>query len=174
MCGRMNISDHEGLQEFMLELGLPVYQGDWQANYNIAPSEQVIVLLADPDHEGSALTVTPMQWGIIPAWAAKSKNKKSFRPLINARAETIWEKPSFRDSVRHRRAIIFVNGFYEWKRESDQKTAYYIKPGTDKGLMLGAIYANDNNSKQQCLEQVSSYVNNARNKGPQCIEPAGL
>jgi len=133
MCGRMNVSDYEGIQDFMDELGLPIYGQSLEPNYNVAPGAQVVVAFAAENQIESTI----MDWGIVPKW---TKTDKAFRPLINARAETIWEKPSFKNSIKSRRAILTVNGFYEWKREEQAKTAYYISASKDQCLAFGAIY----------------------------------
>jgi len=133
MCGRMNVSDYEGIQDFMDELGLPIYANAPEPSYNVAPGAQVVVAFSAENQIESTI----MDWGIVPKWA---KTDKPFRPLINARAETIWQKPSFKNSIISRRAILTVNGFYEWKREEKTKTAYYISASQDKSLAFGAIY----------------------------------
>ena len=80
---------------------------EFDCSYNIAPSESVLVV--DSEHIGRN-----MKWGLIPSW---SKDSKKF--FINARAETVASKPSFRDSYKSRRCLVVANGFYEWKKETD-------------------------------------------------------
>lgn len=225
MCGRMNISDHEGLIQLLQDIGIRLNTDSnddaWQANYNVAPSELVPVLLPNSEGADQTFDYRLMRWGLTPAWLNKSKNK-SVRPLINARSEIIWQKPSFRHLIKTQRAIILANGFYEWQRVANHKTAYYIWPADARGFMFAAIYQQDDQGNDQCCvitthanqtmakihdrmpvilnaedielwfneqnqaclnplmqacadqlittKQVSSYVNNARNKGPACLQ----
>ncbi|HEV3298348.1 MAG TPA: SOS response-associated peptidase family protein [Planctomycetaceae bacterium] len=69
-----------------------------------------------------------MRWGLVPAW---SKDPKAGPPLINARAETVATKPSFRTSFKHRRCLIPADGFYEWQKKADSKTKV-PHSGTDR------------------------------------------
>ena len=91
--------------------------------YNIAPSQPVGVIVQTESVRQYRL----MQWGLIPSWA---KDPAIGNRLINARAETAKEKPSFRAAFKRRRCLIPADGFYEWKREGDKKQPYYFQyPG---------------------------------------------
>jgi len=79
--------------------------------YNIAPTQPVPVVFKDERGERSLI---PMRWGLVPSWM---KEVPSERPLINARGESISEKPSFRAAYQRRRAIVPANGFYEWQKQ---------------------------------------------------------
>jgi putative SOS response-associated peptidase YedK len=87
--------------------------------YNIAPSQAVAVIA---NSERRALEF--FKWGLIPSWA---KDPKIGNRLINARAETLAEKPSFRAALKKRRCLILADGFYEWKKEGQTKTPMYLK-----------------------------------------------
>ena len=115
MCGRMNVHDHDGVQGFLEDLGLSLHPGRFTPRYNLAPTDPIHTLFAD-----SQLEVAEMRWGLLP------RNPKQRGLLINARAETAWHKPSFRDAMRSRRAVLPVNGFYEWLREGADRTPFYI------------------------------------------------
>ena len=100
-------------------------------NYNTAPTHIVPILR----NEKSCVIVDPMQWGLVPSW---SKDPSVGSKLINARSETITEKPSFRQSVPSRRCIIPMSGFYEWDRTDPKKKIPYFVTREDGGLMLVA------------------------------------
>ena len=85
--------------------------------YNIAPTQDIVVVLRD--EEKAHLDM--LRWGLIPAWA-----KEESKGIINARAETLAEKPSFKRLLRSRRCLIVSDGFYEWKQEHGSKTPMYI------------------------------------------------
>ena len=107
MCGRFTqrLSWAE-LHELMDLIGAPL---NLQPRYNVAPSQDVAVVRATAN--GRCLSM--LRWGLIPAWA---KDPAIGHKLINARAETAADKPSFRTAFRHRRCLIPADGFYEWQR----------------------------------------------------------
>lgn len=100
-------------------------------NYNTAPTHTVPILR----HQESVVVVDPMQWGLVPSW---SKDPSVGSKMINARSETITEKPSFRQSVPGRRCIIPMSGFYEWDRTDPKQKIPYFVTREDGRLMLVA------------------------------------
>lgn len=100
-------------------------------NYNTAPTHTVPILR----HQESVVVVDPMQWGLVPSW---SKDPSVGSKMINARSETITEKPSFRQSVPGRRCIIPMSGFYEWDRTDPKRKIPYFVTREDGRLMLVA------------------------------------
>ena len=117
MCGRFNliatkpqIMEHFGLQR------LPDYQPD----YNIPPGQKILNVVRLEDGSNKAVN---LHWGLIPSW---SKDRKIAGRLINARAETLTEKPSFRNAYRHRRCLIPATGFFEWQTIETGKRPYHI------------------------------------------------
>lgn len=132
MCGRINVSDHEGVQQLLQRLGISLNKDSFVPRYNVAPGADILVAFAEPPHQ-----LAQMHWGIVPAWA---RDKPGNRPLINARVETAWEKPSFRHLAKKSRAIIPINGFYEWKREGGHKTPYYITLQNHAAIALAGLY----------------------------------
>jgi len=88
-----------------------------RARYNIAPTQQVPVILNDSD---GLRTLDGFQWGLVPHWA---KDPSIGSKMINARAETLAEKPSFRNALVRRRCLVPADGFYEWKKEGEGKAA---------------------------------------------------
>jgi len=111
MCGRFTITLEPAAwqEEFDLR-GIAV---DWKKNYNTTPTQMVPVVIDE-----QARAVEMMRWGLIPFWA---KDESIGSRLINARAETLQEKPSFRDAFRQRRCLILADGFYEWQKGAGVK-----------------------------------------------------
>jgi putative SOS response-associated peptidase YedK len=106
MCGRFTLTlNVSSLQE---ELKLGDFPPDWGARYNIAPSQPVAVVT-----DANTRKIEFMRWGLVPSWA---KDISIGNRLINARAETLLEKPSFRTAFQRRRCLILADGFYEWKK----------------------------------------------------------
>jgi len=176
MCGRMNISDHEGIQWLLEQLGLILPEDRFTPKYNVSPTA-AIWGLAITRH---ALSLEPMQWGFVPPWAKEGQFK---RPLINARAETIWEKPSFRSLIRRYRGIVPVNGFYEWSRQSktggsgSSKQAHYITLDGAPAMALAAvIQVHADGYKQCCLitAKANDQMQTVHNRQPVVIEPGSI
>lgn len=114
MCGRFALwSDKNRLVSHYGLSGTPGYS----TSYNIAPSAHIPVIR---NHHGFEAALC--HWGLIPHWARDTKLKP-----INARAETIGEKPFFRDAFRQRRCLIPANGYYEWKTIAGRKQPYFIR-----------------------------------------------
>lgn len=89
-----------------------------QPRYNIAPTQDIVAILSNGSPHLSLL-----RWGLIPAWA---KDETIGSRMINARAETLAEKPSFRGLLRGKRCLVVADGFYEWQAEGKSKTPMYI------------------------------------------------
>jgi putative SOS response-associated peptidase YedK len=99
----------------------------FEPRYNIAPTQEILVVRADPaDGRRTALF---MRWGLVPSWSKDAKGGTG-PPMINARAETLAEKPAFRSAVRRRRCLIPADGFYEWQQPPSggrgKKQPYFI------------------------------------------------
>ncbi len=117
MCGRFTASFEfrEIKLLFNLQRDLPLLA----PRYNIAPSQEVPVIV----HDNGTNELKPMKWGLVPSWAP---DKSIGNQMINARAETLTEKPSFKRLVQQRRCLIPANGFYEWRREGNHKVPVWI------------------------------------------------
>jgi putative SOS response-associated peptidase YedK len=110
MCGRFTLTvPVESLIERFQVDQIPF---DYQPRYNIAPGQLITAVIA---HEGKN-RIGQLKWGLIPSWA---KDEKIGYKMINAKAETVQEKPAFRNAFKKRRCIIPADGFYEWKRNED-------------------------------------------------------
>ncbi|MEP7135116.1 MAG: SOS response-associated peptidase [Chloroflexota bacterium] len=118
MCGRFTLTVNPAdLQDTFSNYNFPVR---FAPRFNIAPSQPILAVPNDGN-----LTADFFVWGLIPMWA---KDPSIGSRMINARGETLAEKPSFRGSYRHKRCIILADGFYEWKAFGDKKskTPYFI------------------------------------------------
>lgn len=106
MCGRYNLiaTGQQIMNHFRL-LSLPAHKPD----YNIPPGQKILAVVQLEDGSNRAVN---LHWGLIPSW---SKDRAISSHLINARAETLTEKPSFKNAYRHRRCLIPATGFFEWQ-----------------------------------------------------------
>ncbi|MBJ6749904.1 SOS response-associated peptidase [Geomonas anaerohicana] len=118
MCGRfaVDIAPEVLAETFGLQVVPTVVP-----RYNVAPTQQVAVVREDTDG-GNRLDL--LHWGLIPAWA---KERTIAYKMINARSETLLEKPSFRQAYKYRRCVVPVSGFYEWRHEGKEKLPHYIR-----------------------------------------------
>ena len=120
MCGRFTLTTN--MDEIQSRFDFDARELVFRPRYNVAPTQDVVAVLRDednPEHNRAEL----MRWGLIPFWA---KDPKIGARMINARAETVAEKPAFRNALKKRRCLVLADGFYEWKKEEKGKTPMYI------------------------------------------------
>lgn len=115
MCGRFQLSVKG--KQISERFNVEVFDEFYKPNYNCAPSQKLPVITNSEPHK-----LGYFKWGLIPFWA---KDPKIGNKLINTRAETILDKPSFKNAFKKRRCLIPANGFYEWKKDAN-KTPYRI------------------------------------------------
>ena len=110
--------------------GLRNSEPPFEAHYNIAPSQNVLAV----GNFGNGLEIADLTWGLIPSWSAEAK------AFINARAETLEDKPSFSDSFRLRRCLIPADGFFEWERVGKSKRPFYFQLNDESQFAFGGIW----------------------------------
>jgi putative SOS response-associated peptidase YedK len=130
MCGRFVLTANpEALQ---MEFNLTNVPAALSPRYNIAPTQPVAVITNEQPDE-----LTFYKWGLIPSW---SKDMSAASKMINARSETVAEKPSFRSAFKRRRCIIPADGFYEWKAEGGHKVPQFIHREDRKPFALAGLW----------------------------------
>src|SRR3990172_1824766 len=129
MCGRFarTMGIKEMTEIFRIKRNLVE---DIEPSINIFPSEEIAAIIFDKER-----TLVTFRWAYVPSWA-----KDPSKYLINARAETIYQKPYFKESFQKRRTIIVSNGFYEWKHFDGDKTPVYIRLKSGEPFGLAGIY----------------------------------
>ena len=133
MCGRYVVTKPVTKTVDLVKTNIKVEDKD---NYNAHPTQKLPIIKSYTN--GRALE--NYDWGLIPSWA---KDKKDFRPLINARLETLMEKVSFKKLIQTSRCLVLADGYYEWKRKTKEKIPYYFSM-VDSGLIFFAgIYQNN-------------------------------
>jgi putative SOS response-associated peptidase YedK len=132
MCGRFTMTiDPAQLRDAFPWLDI---REDWEPRYNIAPTQPVAVVANRGDNR-----LDFFRWGLIPAWA---KDPSIGNRMINARAETLAEKASFRIAYRRRRCLVLADGFFEWRMEADtkRKQPMYIRLKTGEPFGFAGLW----------------------------------
>ena len=124
--------------------------------YNIAPSQEILAIRTAP--EAGRPEWVMLRWGLVPFWSKEPGGK---RPLINARAEGIETKPSFRGPIRHRRCIVPASGFYEWGRQGTGKQPYFVRPAVAEFFALAGIWDHWEGKQGEVIESVAIITTSA-------------
>lgn len=133
MCGRFAITLPTDAMAALFD-ALPSNDLPAVPNFNVCPTDQVHAVT----NEGGARRLVSMRWGFVPHWY---KTPGDGPLLINARAETIAEKPAFRAACRERRCIIPADGFYEWTKDSGgNRLPWYIHPTDDRPVAFAGVW----------------------------------
>ncbi|MBT2583534.1 SOS response-associated peptidase [Planococcus sp. ISL-109] len=134
MCGRFALyADYEALLVRFSVGESALDQSSYEANYNVAPYQQIVAIIND----GEKNRLGALRWGLIPSWA---KDKKIGYKMVNARAETAAEKPSFRHAFKRKRCLIPANAFYEWRKDQSGKTPMLIHLASDELFAFAGLW----------------------------------
>ena len=134
MCGRY--SQTTDLENFVAKLNISGSKvSKLIPRYNIAPSQEAAVIIQEKDEQPS---IEMLKWGLVPSWA---KDPAIGNRMINARAETLTTKPSFRSPLRKQRCLIPASGFYEWNKQGRAKTPYYIRLKSGQPFAFAGLWS---------------------------------
>ncbi len=128
-----------------------------EPRYNIAPT-QTIAAIRDAETDGRELTM--LRWGLVPFWA---KDASIGNRMINARAETVAEKPAFRAAYRRRRCLVLADGFYEWHSDGTQKTPYFISLASESPFAFAGLWENWESKDSEETIQSATLITTAAN-----------
>tara|TARA_B100001250_G_C19723942_1_gene755180 strand:- start:267 stop:899 length:633 start_codon:yes stop_codon:yes gene_type:complete len=153
MCGRYVVTNPVSKTKKIVKSAINVE--DYE-NYNAHPYQNLPVIKKYTNGN----TLEKLKWGILPSWS----KQKDFKPLINARLETINEKISFKKLIQLTRCVVIADGFYEWKRDDKIKIPHYFFRKDKKNIYIAGIYDND----QFCMitEKSSENVNKIHYRQP--------
>jgi putative SOS response-associated peptidase YedK len=152
MCGRF--TQTHSAEDIAAAFGLTEIP-QWQPRYNVAPTQVVPAIVATSDRDRQ---FKPLRWGLIPSWA---KDLSIGAKLINARAETLQEKPSFRDAFKRRRCLIVADGFYEWKKQAGKKQPFYFRLENGEPFAFAGLWDCWHSSEGDTLETCTIITTNA-------------
>jgi putative SOS response-associated peptidase YedK len=151
MCGRFSLvpTPEELTNTFFLKINVAV-----TPRYNIAPGQQVLII-----RQGErGKKISAVRWGLLPHWA---KDEKLSHKLINARAETVQDKPVFQDAFKERRCIVPATGFYEWKTVGNRKQPYFIKMNNGRLFAMAGIWESWQGPKGEAIESCAILTTDA-------------
>ena len=131
MCGRYTLRTPTDVLAEGFEI--EEYPSSLSPNYNVAPTQEVAAVVEEDEKRKLEL----LRWGLIPSWA---KDPAIGNKMINARAETVSEKPSFRKAFKVRRCLILADGFYEWQKTDSGKQPYHIKMQDDSPFAFAGLW----------------------------------
>ncbi|SVC89167.1 uncharacterized protein METZ01_LOCUS342021 [marine metagenome] len=132
MCGRFAFATRR--QKLERQFKVENLLEEPPTNYNVAPTQQVSIIR---EHKDVSRLINTVYWGLIPHWA---KDRKMATRTINARSETVHEKPSFRHCIRRKRCILPASGFYEWHTIGELRQPHYISKSDGSLLALAGLW----------------------------------
>ena len=157
MCGRKTLTKSK--LDIIRDLSIDEWDNlfEYDPSYNIAPTQQHPVIINDNGKKN----IKSMHWGLIPSWA---KDTSFAAKMINARQETLAEKPSFKNLINTQRCLIPIDGYYEWKKIDNQKYPYYILDENHDLFCLAGIWTTWKNPKGDLIDSYSIITTNANTK----------
>ena len=168
MCGRFTL--HHTTQETVERFEVEQATIEFEPRYNIAPSQPVAVVLQQEERSLEAF-----KWGLVPFWA---KDPKIGNRMINARSETLAEKPAYKTALKRRRCLIPASGFYEWKKEGEARVPTYIHLNDSRIFSLAGLWeewqAPDGETLHSCTiitTQANDFMAPIHHRMPVIFEP---
>lgn len=152
MCGRYVILSPP---EAMRQAFGYAEQPNFPPRYNVAPTQPVPVVILENGGRHFRL----MRWGLIPAWV---KDPRRFALLINARAETVLDKPAFKNAMKRRRCLLPADGYYEWHQSEGRKRPVFIRPGHGGLMVFAGLAETWNGPNGEVLDTVAIITTAAR------------
>ncbi|WP_075618661.1 SOS response-associated peptidase [Paenisporosarcina indica] len=132
MCGRYSL--FMNLNKLEERFGEATFEAeDYEPSYNIAPSQYILTVIND----GSKNRLGYLKWGLVPPWA---KDSKIGFKMINARSETVHEKPSFRESLKKKRCLVVADSFFEWKKTDRDKVPMLVKLKSEEPFAMAGLW----------------------------------
>ena len=167
MCGRYNIiPEGPAFYDFFQVVGTL----DLKPRHNVAPSQAVPVVVHNEDHR----KLKSYRWGLVPFWA---KDQKIGYKMINARAETVAEKPAYRQAFKHRRCLIPATAFYEWKKTANGKLPYHIHMADGEPFAFAGLWehwTHEGNDVYSCAiitTKANTFMATIHNRMPVILSP---
>jgi len=173
MCGRKTLT--RDMQSIIEELAIEEwYDDNFHPSFNIAPTQTSPILIGD----GKSRIVKPMEWGLVPSW---SKDESIGSKMINARSETLTEKPSFQNLINQNRCVVIADGYFEWKRKSDGSQPFYISHPENKLLPIAGLWTTWESSTRKIIHSYTvittspqKEISHIHNRMPVILNPMSI
>lgn len=145
MCGRFTLKTPpiEWGQLLLPELDVSSIMSDWQPRYNIAPTQPIVGVLRTSE---GAIQTNAFRWGLVPFWA---DDLSIGNRMINARLETLPEKPAFRGPLASRRCAIIADGYYEWQAQGKTKQPFWIHRDQEQLFAFAGLWERNRKASEQ-------------------------
>jgi putative SOS response-associated peptidase YedK len=173
MCGRKTLT--RDMQSIIQELAIDEWHDDdFHPSFNIAPTQTSPILIGD----GNSRIVRSMKWGLIPSW---SKDESIGSKMINARSETIQEKPSFQNLINQNRCVVITDGYYEWNRRQDRSQPFYIFHPEKKLLPMAGLWTTWETTENEIIHSYTvittspqKEIRHIHNRMPAILNPMAI
>ena len=173
MCGRKTLT--RDMQSIIEELTIEEwYDDNFYPSFNIAPTQTSPILIG----HGKSRIVKPMEWGLIPSW---SKDESIGSKMINARSETLTEKPSFQNLINQNRCVVIADGYFEWKRKSDGSQPFYISHPENKLLPMAGLWTTWESTENEIIKSYTvittapqKEISHIHNRMPAILNPMAI
>ena len=173
MCGRKTLT--RDMQSIIDELAIDEWHDDdFHPSFNIAPTQTSPILIGD----GNSRIVKSMKWGLIPSW---SKDESIGPKMINARSETLTEKPSFQNLINQNRCVVIADGYFEWKRKSDGSQPFYISHPENKLLPMAGLWTTWESTENEIIKSYTvittapqKEISHIHNRMPAILNPMAI
>jgi len=164
MCGRFTL--HTSAEKLVERFSLQELNFLYTPSYNVAPTQNVFTISSINDSKVASL----MSWGLVPPWLKQGQSRP---PLINARLETLTEKPTFRRLINNQRCLIIADGFYEWKIDDSQKYPVYITLDEGKPFAFAGLW-DDSSPNPSCTiitQEATDFIKPIHHRMPVILTP---
>ncbi len=157
MCGRFTLTDTDNFSSHFNITTTTNISEKITPHYNIAPTQIIPVIYKDENQENR---IEFRKWDLVPFWA---KDPKIGYGMINARAETLTQKPSFKNLIKSKRFLVPSSGFYEWKKIDKRKVPYYVEVIEIKMFSFAGLYDNWKDNAVKELKTFTMITTDANN-----------
>ena len=163
------------MQSIIDELAIDEWHDDdFHPSFNIAPTQTSPILIGD----GNSRIVKSMKWGLIPSW---SKDESIGPKMINARSETLTEKPSFQNLINQNRCVVIADGYFEWKRKNDGSQPFYISHPENKLLPMAGLWTTWESTENEIIKSYTvittapqKEISHIHNRMPAILNPMAI
>ena len=170
MCGRFALHDESAT--LFEEMAVEQSRVEIAPRYNIAPTQPVAVILQEQGR-----TLDAFKWGLVPFWA---KDPKIGNRMINARAETLAEKPAFKAALKRRRCLIPASGYYEWQKTDDGKVPHYLHMADDRPFAMAGLWEGWTSPEEEIIRtctiittEANDFAARVHHRMPVILDPEG-